>query len=273
MPVFALEVVGLPPCWLVSAAITDVGLVRSNNEDNVRLLQDPEIGVSLALLADGMGGHASGEVASDLALEAVIEGFRQKDPHETLSSVLVKTFDQANHHVWQHAQTHPETSGMGTTLCALAFDRELGVHLCWVGDSRIYLLHEGALQQLTRDDTLVNHLLENGLLTPEQAQNHPDAHVLSQALGTHDSLRKANSLRLENPVAMGDVFLLTSDGVHDVLSLESMCRILMEEDTYLAAQSLIEAAKVSGSTDNLSAVVVRASVHKNWHTQQSLTRP
>lgn len=272
MPVFALEPAGLPACWLVSAAITDVGLVRNNNEDNVRVLQDPDIGVSLALLADGMGGHASGEVASDMALEAVIEGFRQKNPHQTLSSVLVETFSQANSCVWQHAQTYPETAGMGTTLCALAFDRRFGVHLSWVGDSRIYLLHDGSLQQLTRDDTLVNHMLEQGLLTPEQAQNHPDAHVLSQALGTHDALRQVNSLKIEGPIEVGDVFLLTSDGVHDVLPPESMCRLLSGDDPYSSAQSLIDAAKAAGSTDNLSVVVVQVATPKNRHTLSPTTR-
>jgi PPM family protein phosphatase len=272
MPVMTQLVEGMPSCWLESAALTDVGLVRSNNEDNVRLLPEPALGVSLALLADGMGGHASGEVASTLALESMMASYQQRQPHQPLSSVLPDAVVQANRAVWSHALEHPETSGMGTTLCAIAFDPGQGIHFCWVGDSRIYRLTEGGLQLLTRDDTLVNHLLDEGLLTAEQAENHPDAHVLSQALGTHEALQKINVARLSTPAKLGEVFLLTSDGVHDVLTSEAMGGLLGKDDVHQVAQALIEAAKEAGSTDNLSAVVVRVAIPKNRQTPLAATR-
>lgn len=272
MPVMTQATEGLPSCWLESTAVTDVGLVRSNNEDSVRLLPAPDLGVSLALLADGMGGHASGEVASTLALESMMASFQQREPHQPLSSVLPNAVVRANQAVWTHAQEHPETTGMGTTLCAMAFDPIQGVHFCWVGDSRIYRLTEGVLQLLTRDDTLVNHLLDEGLLTAEQAENHPDAHVLSQALGTHEALQKINVLSLSTPTKEGDVFLLTSDGVHDVLTIEAMGGLLENDNVHQAAQALIEAAKVAGSTDNLSAVLVRVTEPKNRQAPLAATR-
>lgn len=272
MAVMAPEASCLPPCWLESAAITDVGLVRSDNEDNVRLLPEPEHGVALALLADGMGGHASGEVASSLALESMMESCQQREPHQLLSQVLPEAVVLANKAVWQHAQSHPENTGMGTTLCAIAFDRRQGVHFCWVGDSRIFRLDGDELQQLTRDDTLVNHLLDEGLLTAAQAENHPDAHVLSQALGTHEALQKVHTQRLASSVEVGTMFLLTSDGVHDVLTPQAMTQLLKTEDVHLAAQSLIDAAKEAGSTDNLSAVVIRVAPPKNRHTPLATTR-
>lgn len=271
VPLFSSEGMCLPPCWLESAAVTDVGLVRSNNEDNVRLLPDRERGVSLALLADGMGGHASGEVASSLALESMMGSYQRREAHQTLTTVLSDAVIQANRAVWQHAQDHKETTGMGTTLCALAFDHQ-GVFYSWVGDSRIYRLHEGELRQVTRDDTLVNHLLDEGLLTPAQADNHPDAHVLSQALGTHESLQKVQVQRLADSLEVGDVFLLTSDGVHDVLSLETMTELLKNDNVHLVAQGLVDAAKEAGSTDNLSAVVVRLAKPKDRQSPLAATR-
>jgi protein phosphatase len=262
----------MPLCWLESAAVTDVGLVRSNNEDNVRLLPEAELGISLALLADGMGGHASGEVASTLALESMMASYQHRELAQPLSSVLPDAVAQANQAVWSHALQNPETTGMGTTLCAVAFDHRQGVHFCWVGDSRIYRLTEGGLHQLTRDDTLVNHLLDEGLLTAMQAENHPDAHVLSQALGTHEALQRVNVLGLSTAPKIGDVFLLTSDGVHDVLTPEAMGGLLGNGDVHQAAQALIEAAKEAGSTDNLSAVVVRVAPPKNRQSPLAATR-
>ena len=261
----------MPKCWLESAAVTDVGLVRNNNEDNVRLLPDPGMGIALALLADGMGGHASGEVASAMALESMMESYSRRDPGIPLTSVITDAVIRANQDVWQHSKAFPETTGMGTTLCALAFDSH-GVFFSWVGDSRIYRLRGEELKLLTRDDTLVNHLLDDGLLTEEQASNHPDAHVLSQALGTHEGLQTINVKHLDAKSEIGDVFLLTSDGVHDVLTPESMAALLKTGSVHQSAQALIDAAKAAGSTDNLSAVVVRLASPKDRSTPLAATR-
>ncbi len=260
-----------PACWVDSAAITDVGLVRSNNEDNVRLLPCATHGIALALLADGMGGHASGEVASAMALESIMESYQQRPTGQALTDAIQIAIEQANEAVWHHSQGHPETSGMGTTVCAMALDAQ-GIFFGWIGDSRIYRLRDGQLQQLTRDDTLVNHLLDDGILTPEQAETHPDAHVLSQALGTHAALQKVNVLALEDTAQLGDVFLLTSDGIHDVLPAEAMALLLQDENVHQAAQDLVKQAKDAGSTDNLSAIVLRLTHPKDVQAPLAATR-
>lgn len=267
----ALAEVGLPDCWLDSAALTDVGLVRSNNEDNVRLLPDAGRGVAMALLADGMGGHASGEVASAMALESMMAQYTARDPDQALPDFLHDAIVQANRAVWQHAQAHPEMTGMGTTLCALVFDPQ-GVYVGWVGDSRIYHWRDAVLQPLTRDDTLVSRLLAEGLLTQAQAEAHPDGHVLSQALGTHEALQEVHVQRLDRAVEVGDVFVLTSDGVHDVLAPDTLAALLAGDDVHRVAQSLIHAAKEAASTDNLSAVVVRVTAPRDRSTPMATTR-
>lgn len=256
--------------WLECASLTDVGTVRSNNEDNVKLMPDPSTGLALALLADGMGGHASGELASALALETIISRYADRKASTPLVSVVREAIEAANVAVFQHAQVHPECTGMGTTVCVLAFGREAAC-LGWVGDSRIYLVQADQLQQLTTDDTMVNRLVAEGVLTEEQAENHPDAHVLSQALGTHDSLQHVHAISIALP-QIGDTFLLTSDGVHDVLDEKQIIAIVTANDVHHGVAELIRAAKEAGSSDNLSAILVRAEPPKNRKVPLAATR-
>jgi PPM family protein phosphatase len=263
--------VELPSYWLESASLTDVGLVRSNNEDNVKLMPDPSSGLSLALLADGMGGHASGELASALALETIMSRYAARKPHVPLEATVREAIEAANLAVFRHAQENPECTGMGTTVCVLAFGPS-SVCLGWVGDSRIYCIRDGRLQQLTRDDTMVNRLLDDGVLTPEQADRHPDAHVLSQALGTHESLQQVHAVPLDRGPEIGDTYLLTSDGVHDLLSAAQMVSIVSENDVHRGVAQLIEAAKKAGSSDNLSAILVRVESRKNRKAPLAATR-
>lgn len=257
--------------WLESASLTDVGLVRSNNEDNVKLMPDPERGVALALLADGMGGHASGELASALALEVLMTRYASRKPGVPSKEVVYESIEAANIAVFRHAQEHPECTGMGTTICILVFDQQ-GACIGWIGDSRIYLIRNGTIQQLTRDDTMVNRLLDDGMLTPEQAKKHPDAHVLSQAVGTHEELQHVHVKVLPQALAVGDTFLLTSDGVHESLNPEQINDIVMKNDVHLGVVELVKAAKLAGSTDNLSAILVRVESPKNRKAPMAATR-
>jgi len=257
--------------WLESASLTDVGLVRSNNEDNVRLMPDPDRGVSLALLADGMGGHASGELASAMALETLMNQYASRKAGVSPEEVVREAIDAANTAVFRHALAHPECTGMGTTVCVLAFDPQ-GACIGWIGDSRIYLIRDGQLQQLTRDDTMVNRLLDDGVLTPEQAEKHPDAHVLSQALGTHDALQEVHAQALPQTLAIGDTFLLTSDGVHDAITPEQIVDIVASHDVHRGVIELVNAAKLAGSSDNLSAILVRVESPKNRRAPMAATR-
>lgn len=247
------------PVWLEAASQTDVGTVRTNNEDAVRLLPDAGQGIRLAVLADGMGGHACGEVASALAIDAVMAYMRTQDeqrltPAQWLEQ-LAKAVRVANTAIWQHAQGRSETTGMGTTLCVLSVAHG-HIYWAWVGDSRLYLWQGGLLTLLTRDDTVVNRMLDDGTLTREQAAKHPDSHVLSQALGTHETVERINLCSRPLKLTVGDRLVMTSDGVHDLLPEEQWRACLGNQTPHAAVDALIEAGKAAGSADNLSAVVV-----------------
>ncbi len=241
-----------------ASVLTDTG-IREHNEDAVCILTHPDArlrSVKMVGLADGMGGHAAGEVASRECLLACQNSVGQAldaPLHEQLHQAVV----YANQQVWQQAQAQPELEGMGTTLCLLAFDG--GDYQCaWVGDSRIYRLRGGELLQLTQDDTVVNLLLQHGVISAEEALRHPEKHVLSQALGTAPQV---DHIHLGEPAALqhDDLFLLVSDGVHDVLTHDELARLL-GSDIHASGQRIVEEAKLAGSQDNLSAVLVHVQL-------------
>lgn len=250
-----------------ASALSDQG-VREANEDTVCVLPHPDPrlrSVRMVGLADGMGGHAAGEVASRTCLQACADQLKTLDDRG-LGAQLLDALNIANQAVWQTAQGKPSLTGMGTTLCLLAFEGN-AYQFGWIGDSRIYRLRGGMLQQLTHDDTVVNALLAQGLLNPEGALKHPERHVLSQALGTSPELACPH---LSEPEALrhDDVFLLTSDGVHGVLEHQQIAQLL-GADIHASAQRIIDNAKRAGSQDNLSAVVV----HVQRKAIQTLSQP
>jgi PPM family protein phosphatase len=239
-----------------ASVLSDTGM-RASNEDAVCVQTHPDTrlrSVRMVGLADGMGGHSAGEVASRLCLDTCCEVLQSANTVDLdLEAQLQKALHSANLAVWQAAQADASLNGMGTTLCLLAFHD----HICqfaWVGDSRIYRLRNGVLQQLTHDDTVVNALLAQGVLSPDEAKSHPDSHVLSQALGTSAELAQPH-VGEAAAVEHGDIYLLTSDGVHDVLSLDQLAQLL-GPDIHSSGQRLVNQAKLTGSQDNLSAVVV-----------------
>lgn len=244
-----------------AAALSDVGLVRTTNEDRTLLAMqalEPEHGVGdrvgLAALADGMGGHQAGEVASELAVETAQRTLRATaglPGSEALAQALIA----ANAAVYAEAQRRPEHQGMGTTLCLLLL-REDGAHYAWLGDSRIYHLHQGQLRQLGEDDTLVRHLVRDGILTEEQARHHPDRNVLAQALGTHPQIPRVH-VAGPVPITVGDTFMLCSDGLHDVVPEPRILQLLQTLPAAESCQQLVEEAKRNGSDDNISVAVVQ----------------
>lgn len=238
-----------------ASVLSDRG-VREANEDSVCVLTHPQAhlrSVRMVGLADGMGGHAAGEIASRTCLQACTEHLEQST--QSLSDgLLTQALQEANRRVWFQSHERSEYTGMGTTLCLLAFEGD-HYRYAWVGDSRIYRLRDGTLMPLTRDDTVVNALLDQGVLSAEEALRHPERHVLCQALGTAPELEKPHVSEAE-PLQDGDLFLLTSDGVHDALPVTTIATLL-GSDIHACAQRLIEQAKQAGSQDNLSAVVVQ----------------
>lgn len=239
------------PLDLMLALHTDTGPVREHNEDCIAALNAPAAEgdrTTLVALADGMGGHQAGELASRLAVEAALRSFGQPQgtPVERLHAALAA----ANEAVYSQAQQDAQWQGMGTTLVLFA-PTEHGGFVAWVGDSRLYLWREGVLTQITRDDTLVRGLLERGIIAASEAAAHPDASVLTQAVGTHATIP---SPHVHGPVLLqaGDRVLLTSDGVHDVVSEHELATALQADSPHDAVQRIHAAALRNGANDNIS---------------------
>lgn len=230
-------------------AATDVGRVRRANEDAF-MAQAP-----LFAVADGMGGHQGGEVASRLALEALAHVADGPGPDEDTAPDLAKTVREANRAVLERASSDPGLAGMGTTLTAVlaADDR---IFLAHVGDSRAYLLREGELSRLTKDHTVVERLVDQGRLTSEEAAMHPQRHIVTNALGVDQDVQVDESTY---EVLPGDRLLLCSDGLTGMVPEVDIVRMLTEEtDPQAAADALVAAANEAGGQDNITVVVLDA---------------
>ena len=243
-----------PPAFaLAGAMLSHAGCVRTVNEDTVAYLL-PDAGSaagrrgSLALVADGMGGHAAGAIASQLAVETVYRLYYELDG--PIPEVLSKSFAAANEAIWQRSQSDPACAGMGTTCTAMAI-RDNRVYLAHIGDSRAYVLRGGQLYQISRDHSLVAELVRNGTLTQDAAERSPQRNVILRALGTKPLAEPAiwdEGLPLED----GDVLILCSDGLSDLVDDDTMCSIIAGQSHYEACQALIDAALAAGGHDNIS---------------------
>jgi len=228
-----------------SGVATDLGKVREGNEDSY--LVDPPL--LLFAVADGMGGHRGGEVASHLALETVESMARAE------TGTLAEQVQEANRIVFERSQHDRRVTGMGTTLTAARIIDD-AVLLAHVGDSRAYLLRAGALRQLTEDHTLVNRMVKAGEITADEADVHPHRNVLTRALGTEPDVDVD-----EDEVALmdGDRLLLCSDGLFGMVTEDQIQAILENEpDPQHAADRLIRAANRAGGVDNITALVLDA---------------
>src|SRR5919202_2105772 len=229
--------------YLRYAGRSALGLVRTNNEDSVYA------GPRLLAIADGMGGHAAGEVASKIVIGA-LEPLDEDRRIDDLMRMLRDTVVEANHRIADAVKQRKELDGMGTTLTALRF---LGsqVGLVHVGDSRAYLLRNNMLTQITHDDTYVQYLVDSGKLTPDEAKDHPRKSVILRALLGSEvepdvSIREARA---------GDRYLLCSDGLSDVVSTETILDTLHIGDPQEAADRLVDLALRGGGPDNVTVIV------------------
>lgn len=225
-------------------AKTDIGKLREVNEDSYGYHG------RLFVLADGMGGHQAGEIASAIAVETVLAadlvGAR---PAARLHQAIL----EANQAILAEVQKHPEHTGMGTTINVLYLDTTQA-YIANVGDSRIYRLSGGRLNQLTADDSLVAQLVKNGSITEEEAKVHPRRNVLIQALGMEGNLEfEVTTVG----IAPGDKFLLCSDGLTGMLDEKTIAAYLAEDIApQLIAEQLVEAANKAGGRDNITVIVV-----------------
>jgi protein phosphatase len=249
----------------VAAALTDVGRKRQENEDSFCLV--PELG--LYVVADGMGGHAAGEVASRLAVETIQEwmGKYLTDPSAAVAdagaesvsheaSFLLSSIQFANRIIFDAAKARREYAGMGTTIVA-ALTRDDTVVLAHVGDSRIYRIRDGQISQVTRDHSFVQHQVDRGIMSVEEAQQSQYRHMITRALGLKE--RVEVDLTEERAVA-GDLLLLCSDGLSDLLHDEEILDTLREPGADLdrVCRVLIDRANANGGDDNITALVIQA---------------
>lgn len=225
------------------AARSDRGLVRANNEDSVYA------GARLLALADGMGGHAAGEVASQLVIAALAH-LDDDEPGGDILSKLDAAVREGNTAIAEHVEADPELEGMGTTLTAILFaGNRLG--LVHIGDSRGYLLRDDELTQITKDDTFVQTLVDEGRITAEEAHSHPQRSLIMRALTGHE----VEPTLIMREARAGDRYLLCSDGLSDPVSHETIAEALRIPDVAESADRLIELALRGGGPDNVTVVV------------------
>ena len=256
---------------IVSGGVTDVGRVRTNNEDCFRIVAP----LHLFVLSDGMGGEAHGEVASALAVETVVQHCvdGQKNAAVTLygeqppgwsdkTQRLSSAAHLANKKIFESAHEHPDQQGMGATLTAAWIDGSR-LSIAHVGDSRAYLLRGGSLQQLTSDHSLVAEQVRQGILTPAEADASEMQSVLLRALGSQADIQVDAE---EHALIARDILLLCSDGLTRMLIEPEIAATLQAEpDAVRAANKLVELANDRGGTDNITVVVVRIGAEsRGW---------
>jgi len=237
---------------LRSAARTDVGKMRDRNEDSFFA------GANVFAVADGLGGHNAGDVASKLAIEPIKELDRTLDgmSHDRVGEALADSVLEANRSVYKRAQSDAKVRGMGTTLTAVAITDGAAL-IAHVGDSRCYLMRGAALNQLSSDHTLVARMVQEGKLTPEQAEVHPQRSILTRALGAEPEV-DVDSLEVD--LVAGDRILLCSDGLSSVIPEDRIREILASTDDLDRASSmLIEDANAHGGPDNITVVLIEIS--------------
>lgn len=232
------------------ALVSDTGIERTNNEDSAAA--DLELG--LFVVADGMGGHAAGEVASRVAVDATVAAMRARPRPARArdeAELLLQAVHDANAAVMREA-TERGTHGMGTTLSAVCLRKRAAV-IANVGDSRVYLISRKGLTQLTIDHTLVMQMVEHGVLTRDEARTHADKHVLTMAIGTPGLLEPQV---LHAKVPAGGRLLLCSDGLHDLLLEDEIEALAKIPDIDEAAHALVARANSRGGFDNITVLLV-----------------
>ena len=239
--------------------MSDVGCQRDNNEDAYAYWEpaseaDYERKGRLAIVADGMGGHEGGQEASSLAVEAIQQIYGQasgKDPQVQLAHA----FREAHERIHQSAAKNPQLRGMGTTATALVLVAH-NLYYSHVGDSRLYLVREGKVERLTQDHSYVSRLVQNGVITSEEAETHPQRHILTAALGAGTEFSPDIP---QQPIAVqaGDVLVLCTDGLWGQVSEEEVGRAVKEKDPEQACRELVDLAKKRGGPDNITVQVLR----------------
>jgi len=234
------------------AGRTDVGIVRSGNEDNYLMIPDR----ALFIVADGMGGHAAGEVASEMAVRIIARavGAVEGEDDRAAADRLRHAIREANAAIFERTLTEHDKRGMGTTATALLLHGRRYL-IGQVGDSRAYLLRNGTLAQLTKDHSYVQEQVDAGYLSAEEARTHPYSNVITRCVGANDDVAPDTYV---GTVRTGDLFLLASDGLTGMLDDPELHRVLEStDDPQVLVDTLVAEANRLGGLDNITAIIVR----------------
>jgi protein phosphatase len=241
---------------ITASLVSDAGCNRASNEDCGLFIQpaDPHVLLkkgSLFVVADGMGGHSAGEVASQMAVE-LISRIYYESRGDPISS-LKRAFREANRQIYRAARKDPSLKGMGTTCTALVLQDGSAI-LAHIGDSRLYLIRNGEIYLMSEDHSAIMQMVRLGLISPEEARHHPSKNIILRALG--NSPKAEISLWEEPlPVRAGDTFLLCSDGLYDLVEDEEIKQIALGADPRSACEQLVALAKERGGHDNITVCI------------------
>lgn len=240
-------------------AVSHVGMVRSENQDRFGIwtgedAAQPATHGRLFVVCDGMGGHNGGSIASATTVDAVLASWRASTDGSAKRALAV-AIDNANTEVRKKAAADYALKSMGTTLVALVV-RGAQAHVAHIGDSRCYRIRDGKIEQVTRDHTYLNDLIEIGLLTPDKAKNHPDRNVITRCVGMADQLQVDFKPLDLKP---GDAYLLCSDGLYNYCDSADMLQMVTTMPADQASQKLVDLANANGGEDNITCVVVKVN--------------
>lgn len=233
---------------------TDKGLMRENNEDNFAVEESEKF--CLYAVADGMGGHKAGEVASTMAIETITEIFKKKIAEENFKApqFIIESIESANKNVRKESQKKEEYSGMGTTITMAVIDLDLKIaYIANVGDSRAYIIKNDEIIQVTEDHTYVHQLLKDGEITAEESIHHPKRNVITRAIGSEEYVH-ADLFEIE--LVNDDIILLCTDGLTRHVTDEEILSTIKEYGSSKSVQRLINLANDNGGTDNITVIIV-----------------
>ena len=233
------------------AVLSDVGLRRNENQDSFSIVHSS--GTSLYVVADGMGGARGGATASSIAV-SVIARHAFTDTGMISRPSLKKAIELANTAIFQRSKRDEDLAGMGTTVVALAFVKDVAL-IAHVGDSRIYHIRVDSVRQLTRDHTLVQELVDSGAIPPEEAESHPIAHMLTRSLGPAEDV-EVEIQALGETLEPGDRFLLCSDGLYNLVNEKELLDAVSTKSPQEAVRSLVDLALERGGTDNVTVEII-----------------
>ena len=237
------------------AGITDIGLSRENNQDTFEygLLDES---AQYAIVCDGMGGENGGDVASKMARDAIVsrlkEGYSSAMDANSIRNLMLTSVSAANAEIYAKSKEAPSLAGMGTTVVAVILTGNTA-YISHVGDSRAYLLRKKELSQITTDHSIVQELIKQGKLSESDADGYPHKNLLTRAVGAY---RTVSVDYIEQEIEAGDKFLLCTDGLTNFCTVDTLTRILMDDDIESSCKKLVNAACNAGGLDNITAVII-----------------